>query len=205
MNWFIMFLSSISSPHLVLFVSYTLSISWKMVRPRKPSVVESDSVDSPAEIQEEVPAERPRRSLQKQGRGSGTVEAGPSTQPRERRARTTAGRAARRNPQGPVPEADDDGGMNYVVALPPPDAPIVRGLRFHQARAIRQGGEPTVDYTSKGGSKQLHDKRYANPRLFARDDRIEGNRFWVLFHVDFYNSVIMSKKHQPVILQRPIN
>jgi hypothetical protein len=49
-----MFPSSISSPHLVLVVSHTLSVIWKMVRPRKPYVVESDLEDSSAEIEEEV-------------------------------------------------------------------------------------------------------------------------------------------------------
>lgn len=87
----------------------------------------------------------------------------------------------------------------------PPDAPIVCGLCFHQARVIRRGGEPTMDFCSKGGSTLLQGKRYVNPRLFARDEQIEGNRFWVLFHVNFYNLVIMSRKHQPIILQRPIN
>jgi hypothetical protein len=62
-----------------------------------------------------------------------------------------------------------------------------------------------MDYCSKGGSKLLQEKRYANPRRFVRDDRIDDNHFWVLFHVDFYNSVIMSKKHQPIILQHPID
>jgi hypothetical protein len=62
-----------------------------------------------------------------------------------------------------------------------------------------------MDFCSKGGSTLLQGKRYVNPRLFARDEQIEGNRFWVLFHVNFYNLVIMSRKHQPIILQRPIN
>jgi hypothetical protein len=52
----------------------------------------------------------------------------------------------------------------------PPDAHVVRWLCFHQARAIHRGGEPTMDYYSKGGSALLQDKRYSNPRLFARDD-----------------------------------
>jgi len=40
---------------------------------------------------------------------------------------------------------------------------------------------------------------------WKRDNRIDGQRFWNLFHVDFYNSVIMTKKHQPIINQRYIN
>jgi hypothetical protein len=95
--------------------------------------------------------------------------------------------------------------MDYITALPPPDAHIARRLHFHQAHAIRCGGVPAMDYCSKGGSKLLQEKRYAKPHRFMRDDRIDGNHFWVLFHVDFYKSVIMSKKHQPIILQRPID
>jgi hypothetical protein len=116
-----------------------------------------------------------------------------------------AGRLSRSIPQVLEPDSDDDGGKDTVTDLPPHDAPIVRRLRFHEARTVRRGGEPPVDYCSKGGSAMLQDKRYANPCLFVRDDRIEGNHFWVLFYVEFYNSVIMAKKHQPIILQRPIN
>jgi hypothetical protein len=38
-----------------------------------------------------------------------------------------------------------------------------------------------------------------------RDICIEGNRFWILLHVDFYNTVILPKKHQPILHQRYIN
>jgi hypothetical protein len=41
--------------------------------------------------------------------------------------------------------------------------------------------------------------------LRIRDARIDGNRFWTLQHVDFYNSVILPKKHQPILHQRYIN
>lgn len=114
--------------------------------------------------------------------------------------RATVDRATRPNPQGPTPVDDDNDGMGYVVDLPPPNALVICGLHFHQDRAIRHGGEPDVDYCSKGGSPTLQDKRYANPCNFMRDDRIEWNRFLVLSHVDLYNSVIVSKKHQPIIL-----
>jgi hypothetical protein len=67
--------------------------------------------------------------------------------------------------------------MDFVITLTPLDAPNVHGLRFHQVRAIRHGGEPAMDYCSKGGSALLQDKRYTNPHFFARDDRIKGNRF----------------------------
>jgi hypothetical protein len=114
--------------------------------------------------------------------------------------RATVGCATRPNPQGPTPVDDDNDGMGYVVDLPPPNALVICGLHFRQDRAIRHGGEPDVDYCSKGGSATLQDKRYVNPCNFMRDDRIEWNRFLVLSHVDLYNSVIVSKKHQPIIL-----
>jgi hypothetical protein len=47
--------------------------------------------------------------------------------------------------------------------------------------------------------------RFQNPTLRVRDVRIEGNRFWILLHVDFYNYVIISKKHQPILHQCFIN
>jgi hypothetical protein len=47
--------------------------------------------------------------------------------------------------------------------------------------------------------------RFQNPTLHVRDVRIDGNRFWTLLHVYFYNSVILPKKHQPILHQRFIN
>jgi hypothetical protein len=46
---------------------------------------------------------------------------------------------------------------------------------------------------------------FQNPALRVRDIRIEGNRFWILLHVDFYITVILPKKHQPILHQRFIN
>jgi hypothetical protein len=47
--------------------------------------------------------------------------------------------------------------------------------------------------------------RFQNPTFRVRHVRIDGNRFWTLIHVDFYNSVILPKKHQPILHQRFIN
>jgi hypothetical protein len=47
--------------------------------------------------------------------------------------------------------------------------------------------------------------RFQNPALHMRDIHIEGNRFWILLHVNFYNTVILPKKHQPILHQRYIN
>jgi hypothetical protein len=45
--------------------------------------------------------------------------------------------------------------MVAVTALPPLDAPIVRGLRLHDARIVCHGREPPMDLCSKGGSAML--------------------------------------------------
>jgi hypothetical protein len=50
---------------------------------------------------------------------------------------------------------DDDGDVDYATALPLPDARVVHGLRFHEARDVRRGGEPPVNYCIKGGSALL--------------------------------------------------
>jgi hypothetical protein len=91
------------------------------------------------------------------------------------------------------------------VDLPSANAPIIWGLVLHRAEAHRSANEPVTDFTASGGSALLQDIQFQNPTLRIRDARIDGNRFWTLQHVDFYNSVILPKKHQPILHQRYIN
>jgi hypothetical protein len=176
-----------------------------MVRRRNPSVVESDSSD-----EQEINEETPPRSRSKRGRGSGNVmqggEASGSHGARSQTTRNPSGRSRPvTNPQAWEPTSDDDGGKDDEIDLPSAHAPIIRGLVLHRAEARRSGNEPVTDFTASGGSALLQDIRFQNPALRIRDARIDGNRFWTLHHVDFYNSVILPKKHQPILHQRYIN
>ena len=76
---------------------------------------------------------------------------------------------------------------------------------LHKAQARRSANEHVIDFSASGGSALLQDMRFQNPTFHVRDVRIDGNRFWNLLHVDFYNSVILPKKHQPILHQRFIN
>jgi hypothetical protein len=159
-----------------------------MVRLRNPSVVESDSDDD-----QEIHEETPPRSRSKRGRGSGNVmqggEASGSHGARGRTARNPSGRSRPvANPQAWEPTSDDDGGKDDEVDLPSANAPIIRGLVLHRAEARRSANEPITDFTASGGSALLQDIRFQNPTLCIRDARIDGNRFWTLQYVDFFNS-----------------
>jgi hypothetical protein len=177
-----------------------------MVRRRNPSIIESDSDDSSPEIHEETPP----RSRSKHGRGSGNVmmggEASGSQGTRERTARNPSSRSRpTTNPQAWESTSDDEGGKDDVVDLPHAHAPIIQGLVLHKAQARCSANEEIIDFSASEGSALLQDMRFQNPTLRVRDIRIDGNRFWTLVHVDFYNLVILSKKHQPILHQRFIN
>jgi hypothetical protein len=133
-------------------------------------------------------------------------EASGSQGARGRTTRNPSGRSRlATNPQAWEATSDDEGGKDDEIDLPPAHAPVIRGLVQHRAEARRAGNEPVTDFTASGGSALLQDFRFQNPALRIRDARIDGNRFWTLHHVDFYNSVILPKKHQPILLQRYIN
>jgi hypothetical protein len=168
-------------------------------------VVESDSSDD-----QQIHGDTPPRSRSKRGRGSGNVmqgaEASGSQSARGRTSRNPSGRSRpATNPQAWEATSDDEGGKDDEVDLPPAHAPVIRGLVLHRVEARRAGNEPVTDFTASGGSALLQDLCFQNPALRIRDARIDGNRFWTLHHVDFYNSVILPKKHQPILLQRYIN
>jgi hypothetical protein len=177
-----------------------------MVRRRNPSVIESDSDEDSPEIHEEVPS----RSKSKRGRCSRNVvmgaEASRSQSGRGHTARTPSSHSRpTANPQAWEPSSDDEGGKDDVTDLPPPDAPIVRGLVLHKSQARRSANEEITDFSASGGSTLLHDMHFQNPTLHRQDIRIEGNRFWILLHVDFYNTVILPKKNKPILHQHHIN
>jgi hypothetical protein len=175
-----------------------------MVRRRNPSVVESDSSD-----EQEIHGDTPPRSRSKRGRGSSNVmqgEASGSQGARGRTARNPSGRSRpATNPQAWEATSDDEGGKDDEIDLPPAHAPVIRGLVLHRAEARRAGNEPVTDFTASGGSALLQDIHFQNLALRICDARIDGNRFWTLQHVHFYNSVILPKKHQPILHQRYIN
>jgi hypothetical protein len=50
----------------------------------------------------------------------------------------------------------------------------------------------------------LQELRFTNPTLVSRHPGVHDPRFWNLFQADFYNSVILSKKH-PFIKHRVID
>ena len=123
-----------------------------------------------------------------------------------RTARNPSGRSRpATNPQAWEATSDDEGGKDDDVNLPPANAPIIQGLVLHKAQARRSANEQVIDFSASGGSALLQDMRFQNPTFRVRDVRIDGNRFWTLLHVDFYNSVILPKKHQPILHQRFIN
>lgn len=109
------------------------------------------------------------------------------------------------NSQAQEPSSDDEGGKDNVTNPPPPDAPIVSGLVIHKAKARRNADEDITNFCASGGTMLLQETCFHNPALRNRDLCIEGNHFWTLLHVDFYNFVIMPKKYQPILHQRPIN
>jgi hypothetical protein len=62
-------------------------------------------------------------------------------------------------------------------------------LVLHKAQARRSPNEEITDFSASGGFALLQDMRFQNPALRVKDVWIEGNRFWILPHVDFYNTV----------------
>jgi hypothetical protein len=125
---------------------------------------------------------------------------------RGRTARNPSGRSRpAANPQALEATSNDEGGKDDDVDLPSANAPIIQGLVLHRAQARRSANEQVIDFTASGGSALLQDMRFQNPTFRVCDVRINGNRFWTLLHVDFYNSVILPKKHQPILHQCYIN
>jgi hypothetical protein len=187
------------SPYVLLFIL-------RMVRHRNPSVVESDSDDDAPEIHEETP---PRSRSKRERRSDNVLPGGEASGSHGARGRTTRNPSGRSrpaaNPQAWEATSDDEGGKDDDVDLPSANAPIIPGLDLHRAQARRSANEQVIDFTASGGSALLQDMRFQNPTFRVRDVKIDGNRFWTLLHVDFYNSVILPKKHQPILHQRYIN
>jgi hypothetical protein len=173
-----------------------------MVCRHNPSVIEFNS-DSD-EIQEEslVPSPSPRRFLSKRGCGSGRMEGEGSSMPsqpvRGRRQKVGATRPHRRtSSSGYAPCQEEDGAFYDVIDLPPSDTPYITSLHMHPANVARGPNEPSFDFSLKRVDA-LQRLRFINPSLTPRHPGVQDPRFWNLFQADFYNSVILTKKH-PVV------
>jgi hypothetical protein len=179
-----------------------------MVRRRNPSVIEFSS-DSD-EIQEEssVPSPPPCRSLSKRGRGSSRMDGEGSSMPSQpthgRRQKVGASRPRRSTSSSwYAPCQEEDGAFDDFIDLPAPDALYVTGLHMHPANVTHGPHEPPVDFSLKG-IDTLQRLRFTNPTLTPRHPGVQDPRFRNLFQADFYNSVILSKKH-PVVRHRFID
>jgi hypothetical protein len=104
---------------------------------------------------------------------------------------------------GYAPCQEEDGAFDDLIDLPAPDALYVTGLHMHLANVTRGPHEPPVDFSLKGVDT-LQRLRFTNPSLTPRHPSVQDPRFWNLFQADFYNSVILSKKH-PVVRHRFID
>jgi hypothetical protein len=58
---------------------------------------------------------------------------------------------------------------------------------------------------SGGGGTLLQEMTFVVPTSSVSHPHILDHRFWNLFHVDFYNIVVLAKKHRPIIKERAIN
>jgi hypothetical protein len=104
---------------------------------------------------------------------------------------------------GYAPCQEEDGAFDDKVDPPSSDTLLITGLHMHPAIVSQGPHEPPVDFSSKG-VYSLQRLRFTNPTLTPRHPGVQDPRFWNLFHADFYNYVIMSKKH-PVVRHRFID
>lgn len=160
--------------------------------------------------------EPPRRSHTKQGHGLGHVEfGGSSSQPQltqvshsERTPsclpRTMSSRSRRAHNQHVDDQTSDyDRLKDNLINLPRRAIHPYVTSNFIKL-GLKNPIEHLVDFSACSGGL-LQDIRYGNPLEYLRNNRVECHIFWTLFHANFYNSVIMTKKHQPIIKQRSIN
>lgn len=61
-----------------------------------------------------------------------------------------------------------------------------------------------TDFSARGVDV-LQEIKFTDPTLIPEHPVIQDPRFWNMFHLDFCNLVILSKKHQPIIKHRVIN
>jgi hypothetical protein len=179
-----------------------------MVRRRNPSVIEFSSDSDKIQEESFIPSPPPCRSLSKRGRGSGRMDGEGSSMPslptHGRRQKVGASRPRRStSSSGYAPCQEEDGAFDDFIDLPASDALYVTGLHMHPANVTRGPHEPPVDFSLKG-IDTLQRLRFTNPTLTPRHPGVQDPRFWNLFQADFYNSVILSKKH-PVVRHRFID
>jgi hypothetical protein len=128
----------------------------------------------------------------------------PSQPTRGRRHKVGATRPRRSTSSaGYAPCQEKDGAFDDVVDLPSSDALFITGLHMHPANVSQGPNEPSVDFSLKGVDA-LQRLRFTNPTLTPRHPGVQDPRFWNLFQDDFYNSVILTKKH-PVVRHRFID
>jgi hypothetical protein len=93
-----------------------------------------------------------------------------------------------------APCQEEDRAFDDVVDLPSSDALYITGLHMHPANVSRGPNEPSFDFSLKGVDA-LQCLRFTNPTLTPRHPSVQDPQFWNLFQTDFYNSVILTKKH----------
>jgi hypothetical protein len=127
------------------------------------------------------------------------------SQPARGRRQKVGATCPRRNTSssGYAPCQEEDGAFDDFIDLPPSDALYITGLHMHPANVTQGPNEPPVDFSLKGVDT-LQRLRFSNPSLTPRHPGVHDPRFWNLFQADFYNSVILSKKH-PVVRHRFID
>jgi hypothetical protein len=95
---------------------------------------------------------------------------------------------------GGLPIQEEDDSLYDFIDLPPHDDPVIRGISLHRANVSRGSHEDLTDF-SVGAVDVLLEIRFTNPTLILKHPGVHDPRFWNLFQADFYNFVILSKKH----------
>jgi hypothetical protein len=98
---------------------------------------------------------------------------------------------------GNLPCQEEDDAQDDDVEPPPSDAPYVGGLSMYRA-TVSQGPQDTMADFSLKRVDSLQKIKLSNPTIFPRHPGVLDPRFWNLFQADFYNSVIITKKHRVV-------
>jgi hypothetical protein len=104
---------------------------------------------------------------------------------------------------GNFPRQEEDGAQYDDIEPLPSDVPYVGGLSMHRTTVTQSPHDVMPDFTVKG-VESLQEINFTNPTIFPRHPGVLDPRFWNLFQADFYNFVIITKKH-PVVRHRVID